>query len=101
MPMPGQQIRKTSSEKTNKRASLWCRVCGHANSLSHPEARTFSKCVLEGLYARRPWLLLQIDGSVMPGLVELCTPHLVHALVIGSAEDHGRAKPNVEVTQIF
>ena len=46
-------------------------------------------------------LLLQIDGLVMPGLVELCTPHLVHALVIGPAEDHGRTEPNVEVAQIF
>src|SRR5262249_32583309 len=46
-------------------------------------------------------LLLQIDGLVMPGLVELCTPHLVHTLVIGPAEDHGRAEPNVEVMQIF
>ena len=46
-------------------------------------------------------LLLQIDGLVMAGLVELCTPHLVHALVIVLAEDHGRAEPNVEVAQIF
>ena len=46
-------------------------------------------------------LLLQIDGLVMPSLVELCTPHLVHALVIRPTEDHGRADPNVEVVQIF
>jgi hypothetical protein len=26
--------------------------------------------------------LLQVDGLVVPGLVELCTPNLVHALVI-------------------
>jgi hypothetical protein len=45
--------------------------------------------------------LLKIDGLIMPGLVELCTPHLVHALVVGPAEDHGRAEPNVEVAQIF
>jgi hypothetical protein len=37
----------------------------------------------------------------MPGLVELCTPHLVHALVIGAAESHGRSKPNVEIAKIF
>ena len=45
--------------------------------------------------------LLKIDGLIMPGLVELCTPHPVHALVVGPAEDHGRAEPNVEVAQIF
>jgi hypothetical protein len=46
-------------------------------------------------------LLLQIDGLVMRSLVELCAPHLVHALVVGPAEDHGRAEPNVEIAQIF
>ena len=46
-------------------------------------------------------LLLQIDGLVMPGLVELCTPHPVHALVFGSTEGHGRPEPNVEVAEIF
>jgi hypothetical protein len=42
-------------------------------------------------------LLLQVDGLVMPGFVELCTPHPVHALVVGPAEDHGSAQPNVEI----
>jgi hypothetical protein len=37
----------------------------------------------------------------MPGLVELCSPHLVHALVIGATERHGRSKPNVEIAEIF
>ena len=46
-------------------------------------------------------LLLQVDGLIVSGLVELCTPHLVHALVVGPAEDHGRAEPNVEVAEIF
>ena len=46
-------------------------------------------------------LLLQVDGLVMPGFVELCTPHPVHALVIGPAEHHGRSKPNVEIAEIF
>jgi hypothetical protein len=45
--------------------------------------------------------LLQVDGSIMPRLVELCAPHFVHALVVGAAEGHGRAKPNVEIVQIF
>src|SRR6516164_11713683 len=45
--------------------------------------------------------LLQVDGLVMPSLVELCTPHPVHALVVGPAEDYGRAETNVEVAQIF
>ena len=45
--------------------------------------------------------LLQVDGLIMPRLVELCAPHLVHALVVGAAEGHGRAKPNVEIVQIF
>jgi len=45
--------------------------------------------------------LLQVDGLIMPRLVELCAPHLVHALVVGAAEGHGRAEPNVEIVQIF
>jgi hypothetical protein len=45
--------------------------------------------------------LLQVDGLIVSGLVELCTPHLMHALVVGPAEDHGRSKSNVEVTEIF
>ena len=45
--------------------------------------------------------LLQVDGLIVSGLVELCTPHLVHALVVGPAKDHGRAEPNVEVAEIF
>ena len=36
----------------------------------------------------------------MPGLVELCALHLVHALVIGATERHGRSKPNVEIAEI-
>ena len=46
-------------------------------------------------------LLLQVDGLIMPGLVELCAPHFVHALVIGATERHGRSKPNVEIAEIF
>jgi hypothetical protein len=46
-------------------------------------------------------LLLQVDGLIMPGLVELCAPHLVHALVIGATERHGRPEPNVEIAEIF
>ena len=46
-------------------------------------------------------LLLQVDGLIVSGLVELCTPYLVHALVVGPAESHGRAEPNVEVVKIF
>ena len=46
-------------------------------------------------------MLLKIDGLIMPGLVELCTPHLVYALVIGATERHGRSKPNVEIAKIF
>ena len=37
----------------------------------------------------------------MPGLVELCAPHLVHALVIGATEHHGRPEPDVEIAEIF
>jgi hypothetical protein len=45
--------------------------------------------------------LLQVDGLIMPSLVELCAPHLVHALVIGATERDGRSKPNVEIAKIF
>jgi hypothetical protein len=37
----------------------------------------------------------------MPGLIELCAPHLVHALVIGATERHRRPEPNVEIVEIF
>jgi hypothetical protein len=45
--------------------------------------------------------LLKIDGLIMPSLIELCAPHLVHALVVGATERHGRSKPNVEIAKIF
>jgi hypothetical protein len=45
--------------------------------------------------------LLQVDGLIMPGLVELCSPDLVHTLVIGTTKRHGRSKPNVEIAEIF
>ena len=45
--------------------------------------------------------LLQVDGLISSGLVELCTPHFVHALVIGATEHHGRPEPNVEIAEIF
>ena len=37
----------------------------------------------------------------MPGRVELCAPHLVHSLVLGSAEGHGCPEPDVEVAKIL
>jgi hypothetical protein len=40
--------------------------------------------------------LLQVDGLIMPSLVELCAPHLVHALVVG-AEFEGFAEEYPEV----
>jgi len=45
--------------------------------------------------------LLQIDGLIMPGLIELCTPHLVHPLVVGPAEGHRRPEAKVEIAKIF
>ena len=45
--------------------------------------------------------LLQVNGLIVPGLIELRTPHLVHALMLGFAEGHGRPEPNVEVAEIF
>jgi hypothetical protein len=83
---------------------LWCRIFRQVHSRLILELGRFGKCALEGLYAHqlcpcqnvgKP--LLQVDGLIMPGLIELCTPHPVHALVVGPAEDHGRAEPNVEV----
>ena len=44
---------------------------------------------------------LQINGLITPCLVEPCTPHFVHALVLGSAEGHGCPQSNVEVAEIF
>jgi hypothetical protein len=34
--------------------------------------------------------LLQVDGLIVPGLVELRAPYLVHALMVGAAESHRR-----------
>ena len=45
--------------------------------------------------------LLQIDGLVMAGFVELCAPHLVHPLVVGAAEGHRRPEAKVEIAKIF
>ena len=45
--------------------------------------------------------LLQVNGLIVPRRVELCTPHLVHALVFGSAEAHGRPEPDVEVAKLL
>jgi len=45
--------------------------------------------------------LLQVDGLIVPCLVELCTPYLVHALMLGPAEGHGCPEPNVEIVEIF
>jgi hypothetical protein len=45
--------------------------------------------------------LLKIDGLIMPSLIELCTPHLVHPLVVGPAEGHRRPEAKVEIAKIF
>ena len=45
--------------------------------------------------------LLQVDGLIVPGLIELRSPHLVHALMLGFTEGHGRPEPNIEVAEIF
>jgi len=45
--------------------------------------------------------LLQVNRLIMPTCVELCAPHLVHALVLGTVEGHGRSKPNVKIVQTF
>jgi hypothetical protein len=103
--------------------SLWCRVCRQVHSRiilgrqCHRIWRAYkaSRAHLPSVQAARaqpraerierltPALspLVQVDGLIVSGLVELCTPHLVHALVVGPAEDHGRAEPNVEVAEIF
>src|SRR5262249_55110132 len=49
----------------------------------------------------REIVLLQIDGLITPVRVELRTPHLVHALMLGSAEAHGYPESKVQVAQIF
>ena len=45
--------------------------------------------------------LLQVDGLIMPGLVELCTPHLMDRLVLRLTEVYRRPKPNFDVAEIF
>jgi hypothetical protein len=45
--------------------------------------------------------LLQINRLITPVGVQLCTPHLVHTLMLGSAEGHECPEPNVIVAKIF
>jgi hypothetical protein len=45
--------------------------------------------------------LLQVDGLIMPRLVELCTPYLVHALVLGPTEGHRRPESDVKIAETF
>ena len=46
-------------------------------------------------------LLLQVNGLITAVLVELCSPHFVHALVLGSTEGHWCSESNVQVLEIF
>jgi hypothetical protein len=49
-----------------------------------------------GMRTRQPELpLLQIKRLIVPIRIKLCTPHLVHALMLGPAEAHRGSKPNV------
>jgi hypothetical protein len=59
-------------------------------------ARRFAYCNFHG---KAP--LLQVNGLIMPGLVELCAPYLVYPLMLGAAESHGCPEPNVEIPKIF
>jgi hypothetical protein len=47
-------------------------------------AKVFGRYPISGHRQFRKFgsVLLQVDGLVMPGVVEQCTPHLVHALMI-------------------
>src|SRR5262245_35914140 len=45
--------------------------------------------------------LLQIDGLVAAVLVELGTPDLVRALMLGWTEADGGSQPHVEITHCF
>ena len=46
-------------------------------------------------------LLLQVNGLITAVLVELCSPHFVHALVLGSTEGHWCSESKVQVLEIF
>src|SRR5262249_59196288 len=45
--------------------------------------------------------LLQIDGLVAAGLVELGAPYLVRALMLGWTKADGRSQPHVEIAHCF
>src|SRR5215467_8011352 len=45
--------------------------------------------------------LLQINWLIVPGSVELCTPHLVHALVLRATEANGCSEPDVQIAHAF
>src|SRR6266566_2067912 len=66
-----------------------------------PQRRPFNRYRILFIKRRGKRPLLQVDGLIMPRLVELCTPHLVHTLVLGTTERDGRSKPNVEIAEIF
>ena len=51
--------------------------------------------------AGKPLLLLQVNGLITAVLVELCSPHFVHALVLGSTEGHWCSESKVQVLEIF
>jgi len=77
-------------------ATLCCAAQDRCRAL-----RTLTEPLIVLLGRETAATLLKIDGLIVPGLVELCTPHFVHPLVVGPAEDHGRAESNVEVVQVF
>jgi len=72
-------------------------LCHYSAPVKNLRLRRVVRAPALSLSKRREAALLQVDGLVMPGFVELCTPHPVHALVIGPVEDHGSAQPNVEI----
>jgi hypothetical protein len=46
-------------------------------------------------------LLLKVNGLITAVRVELCSPHLVHALVLGSTEGHWCSESKVQVLETF
>jgi hypothetical protein len=49
-----------------------------------------------GMRTRQPeLLLLQVKRLIVSIRIKLCTPHLVHALMLGPAEAHRGSKPDV------
>src|SRR5689334_19947073 len=88
-------------DKTKSRFRWWGGQDSNLRSHSQPIYSPSPLPLEHARHRRGTRRLLKVNRLVMPGLVQLGSPHLVQALMVRSAEAHRRSKPNVEVVEIF